>query len=101
MIIVLVEVESSVESIDGMREALVTMQAASRAEEGCHDYSFCQEISDPSRLRIVEIWDSMDALRFHFGTDHMTKFREVLAGAPPKSMKVRVHELGAKLEMPS
>ena len=101
MIIVLVEVESSVESIDGMREALVTMQAASRAEEGCHDYTFCQEIGDPGRMRIVEIWDSMDALKFHFGTPHMATFRKVMASSPPASMDVKVHELGAQLELPS
>ncbi|HIF92797.1 MAG: putative quinol monooxygenase [Myxococcales bacterium] len=101
MIIVLVEVESSVEAIAGMREALVTMQAASRAEEGCQDYTFCQEVGDPNQMRIVEIWESMDALRFHFGTPHMAAFREVMASSPPASMNVKVHELGAQLEMPS
>lgn len=101
MIIVLVEVESSVAAIAGVREALVTMQAASRAEEGCQDYTFCQEIGDPNRMRIVEIWDSMDALRFHFGTPHMATFREVLASSPLGSMSVKIHELGTQLEMPS
>ena len=101
MIIVLVEVESSADAIDGIRESLVEMQKASRAEEGCHDYTFCQEIGDPNRMRIVEIWESMDALRFHFGTPHMATFRAVLASSPPGSMEVKVHELGAQLEMPS
>ncbi len=50
---------------------------------------------------IVELWESMDALRTHFATPHMARFREVLAGAPPKSMEVKVHELGNQLELPS
>jgi quinol monooxygenase YgiN len=101
MIIVLAEVESSVESIDAIRGALVEMEKASRAESGCHDYTFCQEIGDPNRLRIVELWESMDALRAHFGMPHMATFRETLSANPPKSMDVKVHELGQKLDLPS
>lgn len=101
MIVVLVEVESSAETIEGLREPLDVMQKASRAEEGCHDYTFSQEICDPNRMRIVEIWESMDALQFHFGTPHMEAFRKVLATSPPASMNVKVHELGAQLELPS
>ena len=101
MIIVLAEVESSLESIETLRGALVEMQKASRAETGCHDYTFLQEVGDPSRLRIVELWESMDALRAHFAMPHMAKFREALSAAPPKSMSVKLHELGKQLEMPS
>jgi quinol monooxygenase YgiN len=68
MIIVLAEVESSLESIEAIRGALVEMEKASRA---------------------------------HFATPHMAKFRKSLAAAPPKSMSVKVHELGDQLELPS
>lgn len=101
MIVVFVKVETTVDAITAMRDALVEMESASRAEAGCHDYSFSQEIGDPSRIRIIEIWESMDALEFHFTTPHMATFRAVLAGSPPRSMDVKVHELGAQLEMPS
>jgi len=101
MIIVLAEVESSADAIASLRDALVEMQTASRAEAGCHDYTFTQEIGDSDRLRIVELWESMDALREHFGMPHMAKFREALAASPPKSMDIKVHELGAALSLPS
>ena len=101
MIVVLVKVETTVDAIDTIRDALVEMEKASQAEAGCHDYTFSQEIGDPSRVRIVEIWESMDALEFHFSTPHMATFRAVMAGSPPRSMDVKVHELGAQLEMPS
>ncbi len=41
------------------------------------------------------------ALKFHFGTPHMAAFRKALADSPPASMNVKVHELGAQLELPS
>ena len=101
MIIVLAQVESSVEAIEAIRGPLVEMQQASRAEPGCGDYTFCQEIGDPTQLRIVELWESMDALRAHFAMPHMATFRQALAANPPKSMAVKVHELGKQLELPS
>ena len=101
MIVVLVEVESSAAAIEEMREALIVMTKASRAEEGCHQYAFSQDIANPDCLRVVEVWESMDALKFHFGTDHMAAFQQALAGSPPRSMTVKVHELGAELALPS
>ncbi len=101
MIVVLVEVETTAEAIEGLRASLAAMQKASRAEEGCHEYAFSQDVGDPGCLRVVEIWESMDALKFHFGTPHMAAFRKALADSPPASMNVKVHELGAQLELPS
>jgi quinol monooxygenase YgiN len=101
VIIVLAKVESSAPEIESLRTVLVEMQAASRAESGCHDYTFSQEIADPNRIRIVELWESIGALRAHFGTPHMAKFREALAAPPPRSMELKLHELGQALEMPS
>lgn len=101
MVIVIASVETNAETLASLREALLTMQEASRAEPGCHDYTFSQELGDPNRLRVVEIWDSMDALREHFGMPHMATFRAALAATPPQSMDLRVHELGERLELPS
>lgn len=101
MIIVLVQVESSAADIDALREVLTKMETATRAEPGCHDYSFCQEISDPNSMRVVELWESMDALAVHFATPHMATFNAALASRPPRSMQLKVHELGAELELPS
>jgi len=100
MIVVLVQVESSAEDIDALSDTLREMEAATRAEAGCHDYSFCQEISDPNRMRVVELWESMEALSLHFATPHMATFNAALASRPPRSMTLKVHELGPELELP-
>lgn len=101
MIVVLARVTSTRGDIEALREVLAEMEQATRAEEGCHDYVFCQEISDPERIRVVELWDSMEALTAHFGTPHMARFNAALAERPPRAMTLEVHELGTKLELPS
>lgn len=100
MIVILAEVEIAPEALAPFKRAISEMEAASRAESGCHDYCFSQELSNPDKVRIVELWESMDALEAHFVTPHMQRFNEALTSASPRSMQVRVHELGAERSLP-
>ncbi len=101
MLTVVAIVESSANDIQALRAAFADMETASRAEVGCLDYTFCQEISNPNTLRINELWESMDALQEHFATEHMAKFNVAIAAHPPKSMTLRVHELGQERALPT
>lgn len=92
MIVVNGVVVSTVENINATRAAISTMEAASRKEKGCHDYTFSIELNDPSVMRITESWDSMEALTAHFGTPHMVAFRAALAAHPPTSLNVKFYE---------
>jgi len=100
MIVVLAEIEIAEENIDALKEAVRTMEAASLAEPGCHEYCFSQELSNPGKVRIVELWESMDALSIHFGMPHMEAFNQAIGANPPKSMSVKVHELGEERSLP-
>lgn len=100
MITITAIVHSTAENIAAMKDAIAEMETASRAEEGCHDYTFCQELSNPDVLRINERWESMEALQAHFATPHMAKFNGAMAEHPPKSMDLSIHELGEARELP-
>jgi quinol monooxygenase YgiN len=101
MIIVLVEVELSEALPEDLKGSLQKMETASRAEDGCADYVFSQELSNPMKLRIMEKWDSMDALVEHFATPHMAEFQQTVVAHTPKNLDVKVFELGQELQMPS
>ena len=100
MIVVLGTFRIPPNMVDVARPAMEEMMAASRAEEGCHDYTFLQELSNPDVLRINERWESMEALKAHFATPHMAKFNEAMGKNPPKSMDLKINELGDALELP-
>jgi quinol monooxygenase YgiN len=100
MIVVLAEVEIALENLEPMRAAVREMEAASHAEAGCHEYCFSQELSHPEKLRITELWASMEALEAHFATPHMAKFNQAIGAHPPKSMSVKLYELGAEQSLP-
>jgi quinol monooxygenase YgiN len=49
--------------------------AACRREEGCIEFSFAQDVSDPSLFRIFEIWENQHALSRHGASAHVAAWR--------------------------
>ncbi len=92
MIVVNATVTASAATIDALKAAIADMERASRAEAGCHDYTFSVELSNPDVLRITERWESMAALKAHFATPHMASFRAAMAEHPPKSVEAKFYQ---------
>ena len=92
MIVVNGIIQSTLEDIQAMTHIVATMEQASRAEEGCEDYTFSVELSDPTVIRITERWVSLEALQAHFTMPHMAEFQQALGAHPPKSIDVKFYE---------
>ena len=92
MIVIVAKIKTTAAGIDDMKEAIAAMQTASQAEPGCNDYTFCVALGDPDTLRINECWDDVASLEAHFGTDHMTAFNQVMAGAGPLDVSLTCYE---------
>lgn len=92
MIVVNATVTATAATIEALKPAIAEMEQASRAEAGCEDYTFSVELNDPDVVRITERWVSMDALKAHFATPHMAKFRAAMAEHPPKSVAATFYE---------
>ena len=54
MIVVNVIFHSSEEAIAASKAAIGAMETASRAEQGCLDYTFSVELNNPSIMRITD-----------------------------------------------
>ena len=100
MIIVLVRVEVHADNLSSLKEAMNTMERESRAEAGCQDYVFATEISAPSVMRVVERWDDMAALQFHFSTPHMATFNAAIGNLGAGPMEIKVYEVAREVALP-
>ncbi|MEM7568870.1 MAG: putative quinol monooxygenase [Pseudomonadota bacterium] len=80
--------------VEHVKAASAIMTKASQAEDGCIDYAFAQDVTDPCVFRIIEIWDDDAALRAHFEVPHMAVFLEALGECPPESMTAIRHVAG-------
>ena len=92
MLVVNATITATAETIEAMKDAIAAMEAASRAESGCHDYTFSVELNDPGVMRITECWEDLDALAAHFAMPHMADFRAAMAANPPESVEANFYE---------
>jgi quinol monooxygenase YgiN len=63
------------ENFDRFKPHMQAMLTASRAEDGCYEYSYGQDVVDPGLIRIFEAWRDQAALDAHFLTPHMAAWR--------------------------
>lgn len=76
---------------DAALDSLEKMMAASRAEDGCIDYTFARDICDPSVIVLFERWRDDEALAAHNASPHMAAFRETMAANPPAARDLRLY----------
>jgi quinol monooxygenase YgiN len=58
-------------SLEAGRTAMERVIAASRAEPGCIEYAYAEDVSEPGLFRVNEAWESREALATHFEAAHM------------------------------
>jgi len=93
MIVVNARLESTRDEIRILTPALLEMEAASRAEEGCLGYSFSVELSNPSIVHVTEKWANEEALQAHFRSVHMAEFQRQVARHPPAGAEVKFYRV--------
>lgn len=92
MIIIHAQVATEPGTAAALKAAIAAMERASRAEPGCIDYTFTTALNEPTTIRIFEQWRTIDALKAHFATAHMTEFNAAMQKHPPKGIEVKMFE---------
>lgn len=78
MLVVTARVVSKPETRTAIRDALLALEAPTRAEAGCQDYTWYVSATEPDVFVTIERWDSAEALEAHMTTPHV---QAVLAAA--------------------
>jgi len=55
--------------------AMKRMVESSRAEEGCEEYCYAQDLFDPGLIHVKELWRDQMALDRHFASVHLAGWR--------------------------
>ena len=92
MIVINAIFDADEETIAALAPAIAKMEQASLAEDGCDDYCFSIEASNPAKMRITERWESADHLKAHFATPHMAEFQAAMAANPTKGTEIHCYE---------
>jgi quinol monooxygenase YgiN len=57
--------------------ALARLGEETRKETGCRRYVVAQDLADPGRFHLSELWDNLNSLAAHFDTPHVASFSAV------------------------
>jgi quinol monooxygenase YgiN len=93
VIIVAGTVRIDAAKIDGTRVEMRKMLEASRAEDGCIDYSYAIDVLDAALVHVFEIWRDRAALDAHFKTAHMAAWRQSFAALGIFDRKLNVYDV--------
>ncbi|MBA4227213.1 MAG: antibiotic biosynthesis monooxygenase [Hyphomonas sp.] len=76
-----------------IRDAAFAQMSASRAEPGCLAYTYALDVADPCLMRVLERWESWQALEDHFARPHMIPWRAALAAVSVVERNLQAHEV--------
>ena len=80
-------------NLDRFRRHMTEMIAASRAEDGCLDYAYAQDVVDPGLIRVFEAWRDQGSLDAHFATEHLARWRALWPQFGVSERRLTVYEI--------
>ncbi len=83
----------SVEEFESARQALMNRAQRSRADAGCIDYAFSENLEDPTEIRLTEKWENAELLQAHLEILD-EEFNAVMATAKISTANIVSNEAG-------
>ncbi|MDZ7282935.1 antibiotic biosynthesis monooxygenase [Sphingomonas sanguinis] len=75
MLLIVGTVRLPPENLNDARPVMRRMVEASRAEPGCLDYGYAEDVLDPGLIHVKELWIDQGALDRHFTAPHIAEWR--------------------------
>lgn len=94
MLLIIGTVRLPPENLDDARPVMRRMIEASRAENGCLEYSYAEDILDPGVIHVKEIWLNRAALDSHFSSAHIAAWRSTWPTLGIINRDLKLYELG-------
>lgn len=94
MLLIVGTIRLPAENMEAARPVMKRMADASRAEEGCVEYTYAEDVFDPGLIHVKELWVDQPALDRHFATQHLADWRQAWPSLSIGERKLRVYEVG-------
>ncbi len=79
-----------------LKPHMLAMLSASRAEDGCYEYSYGEDVAKPGLIRVFEAWRDQAALDAHVKTTHMAAWRATWPSFGVFDRKLFAYEIAAE-----
>lgn len=79
--------------------AIATLVPLTEAEEGCLQYRYATDILDPTRVNIIEVWESKAAMDTHMGAPHFADFMAAIGTCIGGDVSVVSYEVSSSSKL--
>ncbi|MBB2970505.1 putative quinol monooxygenase [Mesorhizobium sp. RMAD-H1] len=94
MLLIIGTIRLPPENLRAARPVMARMVSASRAEDGCEEYSYAEDVLDPGLVHVKEMWRDQAALDRHFASEHLAEWRAEWPKLGIGERNLRVYEVG-------
>ena len=92
MIVVVGQFRLPAARMDEARPVMAKVMLATRAEAGCVEYNYAEDVLDPGLIRVSELWQSRAQLAAHMQTPHMALWVQERTGLGLTERSISVFE---------
>lgn len=92
MIVVVGQFRLPAERMAQARPLMGKVMLATRAEAGCIEYNYAEDVLDPGLIRVSEVWETREQLGAHLKTPHMAVWGDERAGLGLSGRAITVFE---------
>jgi quinol monooxygenase YgiN len=92
MILIVGTVRVPEEAFDAAHDAMATMIAETRKEDGCIRYAFARDVVDRGVMHVSEAWRDRAALAAHASSAHMAEWRKAIGAAGASERDLRLYD---------
>lgn len=81
-------------NMEAARPVMRKMATASRAEDGCVEYGYAEDVFEPGLIHVKELWVDQSALDRHFVAAHLVEWRAAWPALGIGDRNLRVYHVG-------
>ena len=89
------EFQAKQESIEEMRDFLISIMSGIKSSQGCESVQLYQNRDDPTKFTMIEVWDSVESHQAsvkNIPPEMLAQVRPLLASAPSGSYFKLIHQ---------
>ena len=94
MLLIVGTVRLPASNLAAARPAMAAMVEASRAEAGCLEYVYAEDVLNPGHIHVKERWVDQAALTQHFQSAHIATWRSSWPALGIGERDLKLYEVG-------
>lgn len=94
MLLIVGTVRLPAHNMEAARPTMQRIVMATRAEEGCVEYVYAEDVFDAGLIHVKELWTDQAALDRHFASKHIAEWRAAWHSLGISDRRLYIYDVG-------